>query len=346
MATTGAAATPSLTDNEAGALTASLRRMGLLGAEERPFLRMLTGGVSSLIVLVETARGPLCVKQALPKLKVAQDWFAPVERNRAEVAWMREAALLSPGAVPAILGEDPEAHAFAMEFLDPGAFPVWKAMLLAGAVAPTTAQEVGRVLASIHAGTAGRADVAERFANEAQFDALRLDPYLTATAAVHADLATALHRLRERTASTKLALVHGDVSPKNVLVGQRRVVLLDAECAWYGDPAFDLAFCLNHLVLKSAVRRDRMAALAASYAALRDAYLAGVAWEPPDGLDRRTAALLPGLLLARIDGKSPVEYLVDEADRELVRHFARAKLRAPPVDLADLWRQWSGESAT
>lgn len=330
----------------ASELLASLGRMGLLAPGERPPLRPLTGGVSSLIVRADTARGPVCVKRALPKLKVAADWFAPVRRNRAEVAWMREAARSAPGAVPAVLAEDREADAFAMPFLDPAGHPVWKAQLLAGRIEAGTAAAVARVLAAIHADTAARPALEGAFRNDADFRALRLDPYLAATAEAHPDLAPALHRLIETTARTRLALIHGDVSPKNILVGPRGPVLLDAECATWGDPAFDLAFCLNHLLLKAAWRPADSDRYGACFAALADGYLAGVAWEAPAALERRAAALLPGLLLARVDGKSPVEYLTEERDRARVRRAARALLMEPPADLRELRRRWEGDATT
>jgi aminoglycoside phosphotransferase (APT) family kinase protein len=118
-------------------------------------------------------------------------------------------------------------------------------------------------------------------------------------------------------------LVHGDVSPKNILVAPQGPIFLDAECAWYGDPAFDLAFCLNHLVLKSFWVPHP--ALQKCFESLKDHYLAGVTWE--SSIEERIAALLPGLLLARVDGKSPVEYL-DETGKEQVRQLARRMLVA------------------
>jgi aminoglycoside phosphotransferase (APT) family kinase protein len=321
-------------------LRLSLVRMGLLGPAEPADFTPLTGGVSSLIVKVATPRGALCLKRALPKLKVAKDWFAPVERNAAETAWTRLAGTILPGAVATILGEDPQSHTFAMEYLDGAAFPVWKELLLDGRIEPATAGSVARTIAAIHNATAGDQAVAQRFANDGQFAALRLEPYLEATARVHPELAEQLEALYRCTAATKRALVHGDVSPKNILAGTERVILLDAECAWYGDPAFDLAFCLNHMILKSAHLPQRRAAFGACFEALAQTYLGLAGWEDKAGLERRVASLLPGLLLARIDGKSPVEYLVDEKARERVRSCARAALVAPPPNLAALWRCW------
>jgi len=218
---------------------------------------------------------------------------------------------------------------------------VWKTELRDGIAETTTARAVGERVARLHAATAGRAEVAARFATDAIFHAIRLEPYLEATARRHPDLAERLAALVTRTAATKRALVHGDVSPKNILVGPGGPVLLDAECAWYGDPAFDLAFCLNHLLLKCSWRPAGAAAYLACFDALAAAYLSGAAWEPAAALEARAASLLPGLLLARVDGKSPVEYITTEAERERVRRVARPLIAEPPSTLAvvrDAWR--------
>jgi 5-methylthioribose kinase len=210
----------------------------------------LAGGVSSDIWRVDLRGGPaaaLVVKRALPRLRVAQVWEAPVERNRYERRWLDAANAIVPGAAPRVLAGDDEGL-FAMEYL-PG-LPVWKAELRAGRADAAFAADVGRKLAAIHDATARRADVAAAFATDASFHALRLEPYLLATSRVHPSFAVQLQKLSDTTAQTRLALVHGDVSPKNILVGPRGAIFLDAECAWYGDPAFDLAFCLNHLLLK------------------------------------------------------------------------------------------------
>ena len=151
-----------------------------------------------------------------------------------------------------------------------------------------------------------------------------------------------LCRARARDASTKRALVHGDVSPKNILIGALGAIFLDAECAWFGDPAFDLAFCLNHLLLKGAREGAGKARYAAAFSAMALAYLARVNWEKPDDLEARAAALLAGLFLARVDGKSPVEYLTCESQREAVRRFARPLIAAPPSRLTDVANAWSG----
>jgi len=314
--------------------------MAIVSADQQIELIPLAGGVSSDIFRAELPDRVICVKRALPQLKVAADWQVPIERNRWEVEWMRVAGGIVPGAVPTILGEDREAGAFAMAWLPPDEFPVWKNLLADGTADAGMAMRVGDVLGRIHAATADRPDIAARFRTDALFHAIRLDPYLMATAKAHADLAPRLHALVAATATNRRVLVHGDFSPKNILIGGEGPVILDAECAWYGDPAFDLAFVLNHLLLKGVWRPERRGDYMAMFATLAGAYRARVAWEPWPMLEARTAALLPALLLARVDGKSPVEYVTHERDKAAIRTFAREHLARPVTSLTALARRW------
>ncbi len=314
-----------------------LRKAGLCGADENPSGEALAGGVSSEIWRVDLARGPVCVKRALPRLRVAQVWEAPVVRNRYEYEWFRIASAAAPGAVPEVLARDESA--FVMEYLDPARHPVWKELRRQGRADAPFAAQVGRHLAKIHASTTG---VAELFPTDDIFYAIRLEPYLVATARRHPELEARLAYLVKCTATTKLCLVHGDVSPKNILAGPRGPVFLDAECAWFGDPAFDLAFCLNHLLLKCLWVPQAKASFQQCFEALAAAYLQGVRFE---GIEERAASLLPGLLLARVDGKSPVEYLTQERQKQHVRAFAKQFLQEPAAHLQPIGKAWQ-ESLT
>lgn len=324
-------------------IRAALGRLGL--AEEGADLRVaaLTGGVSSDIWKVEIGGRTVCVKRALARLKVAADWRAPVARNAFEAAWIETAGAIVPDAVPRLLGHDPEAGLIAMDYLDPGEFLPWKEKLRQGRAEADDARGVAAALAAIHAATAGRDDIARRFASDAIFHAIRLEPYLETAARVHPDLAAALNTIVEATAATRLALVHGDVSPKNILIGPDGPVFLDAECAWYGDPAFDLAFCLNHLLLKCLWTPEAATGFLGCFDVLAETYLSGVAWELPEELESRAAPLLAGLFLARIDGKSPVEYVTEEADKDRVRRVARALLQEPAGRLDGVRAAWAAE---
>lgn len=323
------------------ALAAFLIQHRLARADEPAHWQPLAGGVSSDIWRVDLPGRTICVKRALAQLKVAAEWLAPVDRNTYEWAWMQFAVRHCPANVPEPLAHDEGAGLFAMAFLEPRDHPLWKQQLLAGEVAPATARAVGEVLGLLHAASARDSSVAAAFDTIANFHSLRLEPYLLATATRHPAIASQLARLAAVTAGTQRALVHGDVSPKNILVGPRGPVLLDAECAWFGDPAFDLAFCLNHLLLKTLVRPEALDALLHSFDLLAQEYLALVDWEPIPVLESRAAALLPALMLARVDGKSPVEYLLrNEAAQQRVRDVAIPLIAQPAQRLEAVAQAW------
>ncbi len=309
----------------------TLRRLGLASADETPRLVRLTGGVSSDIWRVDLERGPVCVKRALPKLRVAADWYAPIERNTYEAAWMRIAGAVAPTAVPQLVGEDAASGTLVMVYLSPDTHRLWKAELSEGRAETQVARAVGARLVQIHAATADDAKIAQAFPTDAIFYDIRLEPYLIATAEQHPQVAGALRTLATITAAAKRALVHGDVSPKNILIGPHGPVFLDAECAWYGDPAFDLAFCLNHLLLKCLWRPAATEGFLGCFDSLAASYLVGVSWEDTAKLEARAARLLPGLFLGRIDGKSPVEYVTETRDKDRVRRVA-CRLLADPVN--------------
>lgn len=298
------------------------------------------GGVSSDIWRIELPSGPVCVKRALSKLKVKDDWFAPISRNAFEVKWMQAARAVIPNAAPDVLFHDADAGLFVMPFLDPSDFPLWKSTLRDGDARTEDAANVGQCLGQIHAETTNDPSIIESFKTDEIFHAIRLEPYLLATGVRHPDINHRMIELSEITAAHRTALVHGDVSPKNILIGPNGPVFLDAECAWYGDPAFDLAFCLNHLLLKGLWNRDARNEYRACFKALCESYTQAVSSLNDPSIIIRTAHLLPGLFLARIDGKSPVEYITDKAQQNLVRHFSRGFLTSPvnhPIDICDAW---------
>lgn len=325
-------------------IVSSLVAQGLVGADVPVEAERLTGGVSSDIWKVVAGARTFCVKRAMAQLAVADEWLVPVERNHYEREWYETVSARVPGVAPAVLGYDDDVLYVAMAWLDPDHYTLWKPDLLAGRVDEAFAAAVGAKLADIHVTTAGDAALAERFSTDALFEALRLDPYLRATGRRHPSLAAALEALADRTATTRRALVHGDVSPKNIMIGPGALpVFLDAECAWYGDPAFDLAFCLNHLLLKCVAAPQAGGALLAAFDRLRAAYMDRAVWEAVDDLEARAASLLPALLLARIDGKSPVEYITTDNDRERVRRVAIPLIEQPPTRLETIRNAWGGE---
>jgi len=321
----------------------SLRNSGTLKDGESATFEALRGGVSSDIWKVTTDSNVFCVKKALAKLRVDADWFAPVERNRFEVSWLKAADNIVSGAAPKVIAHDDKEMLCTMEYLDPASHKLWKSELRNGRADPVDAASVGRRLGGIHAGSVGDKAIEALFPINEIFQAIRLEPYLEATAAKHPDLKDQLFALSRRTGETRHVMVHGDVSPKNILLGSAGPVFLDAECACIGDPAFDLSFCLNHFLLKCLWVPDTRDDFLACYEAMAAHYLAEVDWEQVDALEARAARLLPGLFLARVDGKSPVEYITEEVDKNHVRTCARRLLAAPPTRLADVADAWKRE---
>ena len=302
----------------------------------RPLGEPLTGGVSSDIWRIDLPSGSICIKRALPTLRVNALWKAPVERNLYEARWMQCASRAVPHATPALLGQDETTGTLAMEFLPAERYKLWKAQLFDGVVDPGFAAAVAGTLGRIHAITAADQSLAADFPTDAIFFDIRLEPYLAHTGRAHPDLADRMQALIETTLRNKHALIHGDVSPKNILCGPIGPVFLDAECAWWGDPAFDLAFCLNHLMLKYLSVPPARDALSLSFQKMVATYLPLVDWEPTASLEMRAAHLLPALFLARVDGKSPVEYITRDEQIGKVRSIARRLLDAPPDRLTDV----------
>jgi aminoglycoside phosphotransferase (APT) family kinase protein len=324
-------------------LCEALVELGLIAAGERPRFSFMTGGVSCDVAKVETADGRvLVIKKALSQLRVPTEWLASADRSAFEVQWLKLVrARVSADLVPEVVAELPERHIFVMAYLHIETHPVWKAELLEGRVDPDFAAKLGQSLVQIHAATANDPALAQQFATDDLFMALRIDPFLLHVARHQADVAPALRALALDLQSRKTALVHGDVSPKNILIGPKGPVILDAECAVYGDPAFDLSFCLAHLLIKSVFIRDKGELLIDCVRSLAGTYLAGVGWEDPQALSARTAKLVAALLLARLDGKSTAPYLIDEADKALIRQQAKTFLQGPALDLAQLINRWT-----
>jgi aminoglycoside phosphotransferase (APT) family kinase protein len=322
-------------------LVARLRREGLVRGGEPVEIAELPGGISSEIHLVRQGGVSLVVKRALERLRTRDEWHSDPARNRYEQRYLRYVGGLLPGSVPRVLLGGEDDGYFCMEYLGAG-FEPWKKELLAGGFDPATARAVMALLGRIHAESRRRPEIALRFDTTAIFRQLRTDPYLRTTAGRHPALRVLLEAEASRLEGVRECLVHGDFSPKNILVGPGRTVVLDCEAAWYGDPAFDIAFLLNHLCLKALLHAPADPGFAPLFESAVAGYF-GAAGMPAAGaleLDRRSARLLPMLMLARVDGKSPAEYLTDERRKRLVREWAAGILPRFHGTLAELSALW------
>jgi aminoglycoside phosphotransferase (APT) family kinase protein len=317
-------------------IESALREAGLLRTRTAS-VTPLAGGVSCDIWRVGEDGRQFAVKRALPKLRVQAEWFADTSRNRHEQDYLKYVGKFLPEAVPSILfsGDD----FFAMEFLGKE-FRNWKTLLLAGDSEPGTAAGAVKTLGQIHRKSWSDSEAASIFATDRHFHDLRIAPYLLASAEKHPEIAGLIHAEAERLASTKLALVHGDYSPKNLMVAPGRLVVLDCEVAWFGDPAFDLCFLIKHLLLKSLHLREK-AETFLDLIWMISAYREEIGDVLFQTVSRNSPALLLCLLLARVDGKSPVEYLTDPVKKNFVRGFVLQHLVTLPGTLPELVQIWA-----
>ncbi len=230
-----------------------------------------------------------------------------------------------------------------MEYVAGAGIYLWKAALLAEEPDRNEAAQVADALGEIHAASTARGFDAAPFRNAQDFEALRLDPYLRHTARKHPDLSGPLTTMADALGWHGRVLIHGDVSPKNILLREGRPVLLDAECATMGDGVFDVAFCLNHLALKAIHLPGSRARLVQAIIAFWAAYRPHLTWEDPAAFEARLARLLPMLMLARVDGKSTVEYLTPTGQAQ-VRSLARALISRPVAHVGVVAAVLAGEA--
>jgi len=321
------------------AAVSHLRAQGVVPPDADATARSLGGGVSNHVYQVTWDDDCLVVKRPLPNLAVEDDWPADVDRVHNEAAAIRayDAVLADADVaarVPHVVNEthDPD-HVVAIECAPEGA-GMWKTELLDGRVDAGVAATVGEVLGVVHDATSTDDAVRERFASKRPFDQLRVDPYHRTTAERNPDVADAIHDEIDRLMDTSRTLVHGDYSPKNVLVDRATDPvpwILDFEVAHWGDPAFDTAFMLNHLYIKSIYNHAQHAAYADAADRFWTAYDAAVGWD----IERETVAELAVLMLARVDGKSPVEYVEREAVADALRRIAKRTLRGDAETLPE-----------
>jgi 5-methylthioribose kinase len=305
-----------------------LRRHGHVGGKETPRMTVLAGGVSNRTVLVEREGGPDWVlKQALSKLRVASDWFSSPERIHREALGLRWLSqLTTASSVPQFVFEDHEQHILAMAAV-PRPHENWKTMLLRGEIVAEHVRQFGQLLATIHQGAMRRrAELEPVFRDTSFFESLRVKPYYAVTSRQTPAAAEFLDSLIAETRATSLSLVHGDFSPKNILVSEGRLVLLDHEVIHWGDPAFDLGFSQAHFLSKA----HHFTAWRTEFARAAHLY-----WQSYDDLscEQRAVRHALGCLLARVDGRSPLEYLnATERDRQ---RAAVLRLMAQPPDGID-----------
>ena len=311
---------------------AVLRRLGVTPPGVPVCACALSGGISNVVLAASWPGGRVVLKQSLPELRVATVWRFDRARIFNERRCMEYLArVLPPGSVPGVLAHDDDEYLFVMTHADDGGVN-WKEALLAGNVDLPTAERTGAVLGRIHAASATDPDVARDFGDLRPMLQGRVDPYHRTAAANNPDVAPLIEAEVARLLATRRCLVLGDWSPKNLIAYPDRVLALDFEVAHFGDPAFDVAFLLTHLVLKGIRRPADAPVLRIAADSFLGAYRASAGRIAPPDAD--VVAELGCVLLARVDGKSRIEYLTDEGTRAYVRALAYDVLRSQDGSLA------------
>jgi 5-methylthioribose kinase len=315
-----------------------LRETERIGKEENPTFRTLRGGVSNKTVLLQRPDGSRWVlKQALPKLRVQADWFSDPARIRVEANALRYLPLVTPtDTTPKLLFEDDELHLLAMEAV-PEPHENWKEQLLSGRLDPDHIRQFGRLLASIHCRSHDlRSQLFPIFENRVFFETLRLEPYYQFTGERIPEAGQFLRDVVEENRRHCLTLVHGDYSPKNILVHQGHLILLDHEVLHFGDPGFDLGFSLTHLLSKALhLKEHRLAFLEAAhnYWATYEAETGSPVWF--SSVENRAVDNTIACLLARTSGRSPLEYFSDD-ERRQQKHAALCLVARRPATVPAL----------
>jgi 5-methylthioribose kinase len=297
----------------------------------------LAGGVSNDVIAVNAAGVDVVVKQALARLRVAEEWLATPQRIGREAEALRLAATIAPGSVPELLHLDRDLHLLVMNRASRSA-RTWKADLLDGRIDAGVASRVGELAGGWHGATADDPEIAHTFGDLESFIQLRIEPYHLTVAGRHPELAPRLEDLAAEllAGDRRCCLVHGDLSPKNVLIDAPGLWVIDWEVAHFGNPVFDLGFVLCHLACKAVHRPADGGGFAAAGAAFLAAYGHAAGHVRRRIEDESLAAHTAALMLARADGKSPVEYL-DEPARTRLRGRAERALRAALPRIEDLF---------
>ncbi len=291
----------------------------------------LAWGVSNIVIRVDTPVRSFVVKQSREQLRTEINWFSQLDRIWREVDVLKTLATLLPAeAVPQVLSEDRDNYLFTMEAIDAD-HRVWKADLLDGVFDSSIAETLAEHLAAIHRGSTGNAEIAERTSDQTVFDELRLDPFYRYVAETCTRFSEPLNSLIDRTSQRTDCLVLADFSPKNILLTSDGPVIVDFETGHYGDPGFDIGFFLSHLLLKTVKHHERMAEAIVPARRFWQIYSEQLSADPApawlidrsrdSGFERQSVEHLAACTLARVDGKSRVNYLHEPWQPDFIRNF-------------------------
>lgn len=290
-----------------------LTSKNVIQKNDNPQVEVLTGGVSNVVIAITTANQKLVLKQALAELAVSEKWEADQRRAIVEANAIELFNKLTPNQVPKLIFLDPDRFILVLERVPVGS-TVWKSDLLAGVINPDIGLKLGATLASWHNYGEKSAEAKLKFMEDSLFEQLRIDPFYRFVATKNPQIEVPIRKLINELEGDKTTVVHGDFSPKNIMVATNDdIYILDFEVTHVGNPVFDLAFLTAHLLCKFFRTDDRLHAklLANTAISFMKEYQTLRRISPSV---TRHAALIA---LARVEGKSPVNYLSTDAQQKL-----------------------------
>ncbi len=311
----------------------------LLSNKQKYISKKITDGVSSDIWHVKTSTNEYCIKRALAKLTVKEDWFAPVDRSKFEVKYFHYCKKIEPNSFPKILGYDEKNFILAMEWFDNKKFIVWKKRLLEKSISLKDGKRIGKLLGIIHKFFYKKKKYKKIFLNDNTFYDIRIEPYLVFTSKFYPEFSEYYKTTIDLLKKNKSTVIHGDFSPKNILLGKNYPVILDAETACWGNPAFDLAFLNNHIILKSILNKEIFQNYLKLGKNILETYMANFPIVNNKKFIKNFIILQALLILARVDGKSPVEYFKNK-HKNLARNFAKNLLLNNSKNLNNFYQEW------
>ena len=284
--------------------------------------KKIEGGVSSEVYKVRTSKKSYCVKRSLAKLLVKKDWFVDTKRLKFEYFWLKHCKKIIPNSIPKIIKYDHKKKILIIEFFNDTKYFTLKSLLLSKKINIKLINKISRSLFKIHKKSRGSKIKNKYKGNDKNFFDLRLDAYFNEVKRVHPKLIKKVNKIILDYRKNSSTLIHGDFSPKNILTNNKVIKFIDAETCNYGDPVFDLVFFTNHLLIKSIFIPSKKKLFLESYKNFFDTYIKLLDWENRKNFCQRCINMIPIMLIARVDGKSPVEYIKDKSTKNNIRKLS------------------------
>ncbi len=281
--------------------------------------KKLTGGVSSEVYHVRTNKNNYCIKRSLKRLLVKKKWIANTNRIKFEYLWLKHCQSILKRNIPNTYEFNDKKKYIVMEYLKTSQYKTLKQLYFKRIININTIKLISKHLYTIHSNSSNYKTKKTFEGNYKNFYDLRLDPYFNEVGRVYPKYKGYIKKINEDYIKNSSTLVHGDFSPKNILVDKNKIIYLDAECCNFGDPVFDLVFFTNHLLIKSIFFKDKSQEFIKLYLSFYKEYLSNLSTKNFNSYIDRIIKMTPIMLLSRVDGKSPVEYISQENIKNIIR---------------------------